>query len=38
MSQYLIDRIAVADNIEVLTKTEITALSGSPEGQLEHVW
>jgi thioredoxin reductase (NADPH) len=38
MSQYLIDRIAVADNIEVLTKTEITALSGSPEGQLERVW
>jgi thioredoxin reductase (NADPH) len=38
MSQYLIDRIAVADNIEVLTETEITALSGSPEGQLERVW
>ncbi|MCB8821970.1 FAD-dependent oxidoreductase [Microvirga rosea] len=38
MSQYLIDRIAAADNIEVLTQTEITALSGSPEGQLERVW
>ncbi|WP_114945830.1 FAD-dependent oxidoreductase [Microvirga calopogonii] len=38
MSQYLIDRIAAADNIEVLTETEITAISGSPEGQLEHVW
>ena len=37
MSQYLIDRIAAADNIEVLTETEITALSGSPEGQLERV-
>ena len=35
MSQYLIDRIAAADNIEVLTETEITVLSGSPEGQLE---
>jgi thioredoxin reductase (NADPH) len=37
MSQYLIDRIAAADNIEVLTETEITVLSGSPEGQLECV-
>jgi thioredoxin reductase (NADPH) len=37
MSQYLIDRIAAADNIEMLTETEITVLSGSPEGQLERV-
>ena len=37
MSQYLINRIASADNIEVLTETEITVLSGSPEGQLECV-
>ncbi|WP_337918642.1 NAD(P)/FAD-dependent oxidoreductase [Pseudaminobacter soli (ex Zhang et al. 2022)] len=37
MSQYLIDRIAAADNNEVLTETEITVLSGSPEGQLECV-
>lgn len=37
MSQYLIDRIAAADNIEVLTETEITDLSGSPQGQLERV-
>ena len=35
MSQYLIDRIAASDNIEVLTETEITLLSGSLEGQLE---
>jgi thioredoxin reductase (NADPH) len=37
MSQYLIDRIEAADNIEVLTQTEIIALSGSPDGQLERV-
>jgi thioredoxin reductase (NADPH) len=37
MSQYLIDRIKAADNIEVLTRTEIVALSGSPDGQLERV-
>src|ERR1700681_4559954 len=37
MSQYLIDRIAAADNIEVLTQTEIVALYGSPEKQLERV-
>jgi thioredoxin reductase (NADPH) len=37
MSRYLIDRIAAADNIGVLTETEITALSGSSEGQLERV-
>jgi thioredoxin reductase (NADPH) len=35
MSQYLIDRIAAAKNIEVLTRTELVALSGSREGQLE---
>ena len=37
MSQYLVDRIAAAGNIEVLTNTEVVALSGSPEGQLERV-
>jgi thioredoxin reductase (NADPH) len=37
MSQYLIDRIEAAENIEVLTETEITDLSGSPQGQLERV-
>jgi thioredoxin reductase (NADPH) len=37
MSQYLVDRIKAADNIEVLTRTEIVALSGSPDGQLERV-
>src|SRR5712672_3483093 len=37
MSQYLIDRIAATDNIEVLTSTEIVALHGSPEKQLERV-
>ena len=37
MSQYLIDRIGAADNIEVLTRTELVALSGSREGQLERV-
>jgi thioredoxin reductase (NADPH) len=37
MSQYLIDRIAASDNIEVQTNTEIVALSGSPERQLERV-
>jgi thioredoxin reductase (NADPH) len=37
MSQYLIDRIKAADNIEVLTETELTVLSGSPQGQLERV-
>jgi thioredoxin reductase (NADPH) len=35
MSQYLIDRIAAAKNIEVLTRTDLVALSGSREGQLE---
>jgi thioredoxin reductase (NADPH) len=37
MSQYLIDRIKATPNIEVLTQTEIVALSGSPKGQLERV-
>ena len=37
MSQYLIDRIGAADNIEVLTRTELVALSGSREGQLQRV-
>jgi thioredoxin reductase (NADPH) len=37
MSQYLIDRIKAIDNIEVLTHTEIVALYGSQEKQLERV-
>jgi thioredoxin reductase (NADPH) len=37
MSQYLIDRIKATENIEVLTQTEIVALYGSPEKQLEHL-
>jgi thioredoxin reductase (NADPH) len=37
MSQYLIDRIKAIDNIEVLTQTEIVALHGSREKQLERV-
>jgi thioredoxin reductase (NADPH) len=37
MSRYLVDRIEAAANIEVLTETEIVALSGSPNGQLERV-
>jgi thioredoxin reductase (NADPH) len=37
MSRYLIDRIDAIDNIEVLTETEIVAVSGSREGQLERV-
>jgi thioredoxin reductase (NADPH) len=37
MSQYLIDRIRAIDNIEVLTHTEIVALCGSREKQLERV-
>ena len=37
MSRYLIDRIEAMANIEVLTQTEIVALSGSPEAQLERV-
>jgi thioredoxin reductase (NADPH) len=37
MSQYLIDRIYATSNIEVLTNTEIVALSGSPLRQLERI-
>jgi thioredoxin reductase (NADPH) len=37
MSQYLIDRIRAIENIEVLTHTEIIALYGSREKQLERV-
>src|SRR6266403_541979 len=37
MSQYLIDRIKAMNHIEVLTQTEIVALYGSPEKQLERV-
>jgi thioredoxin reductase (NADPH) len=37
MSRYLIDRIESIDNIEVLTQTEVVALYGSREGQLERV-
>jgi thioredoxin reductase (NADPH) len=37
MSQYLIDRLEATDNIEVLTRTEIVALYGTREKQLERV-
>lgn len=37
MSQYLIDRIAATENIELLTCTEIVGVSGNEEGQLERV-
>jgi thioredoxin reductase (NADPH) len=37
MSRYLVDRIAAAPNIEVMTHSEIVALSGSPENGLESV-
>jgi thioredoxin reductase (NADPH) len=37
MSQYLIDRICATSNIEVLTNTEVVALSGSPQGQLDRM-
>jgi thioredoxin reductase (NADPH) len=37
MSRYLIDRIAAASNIELMTQTEITALDGSAEAGLERV-
>jgi thioredoxin reductase (NADPH) len=37
MSQYLINRIRAARNIEVLTRTEIVALYGSPDKQLQRV-
>jgi thioredoxin reductase (NADPH) len=37
MSRYLVDRIKATPNIEVLTQTEIVALLGSPESNLERV-
>jgi thioredoxin reductase (NADPH) len=37
MSQYLVERIEAIENIEVLTQTEIVALYGSREKQLERV-
>lgn len=37
MSRYLIDRIASIENIQVLTQTEVVALYGSRERQLERV-
>ena len=37
MSRYLIDRIAAAPNIELMTQTEIVALKGPAEGRLERV-
>ena len=38
MSQYLIDRIAAADNIEVLTETEITVSRVRPKGSRRVRW
>jgi thioredoxin reductase (NADPH) len=35
MSRYLIDRIAAAPNIDLMTETELVALSGSPAGGVE---
>jgi thioredoxin reductase (NADPH) len=37
MSQYLIDRIKAADNIDVHTETELVELSGSASGRLERI-
>jgi thioredoxin reductase (NADPH) len=37
MSRYLIERIAAAPNIELMTQTEIVALSGTPHSGLEKV-
>ena len=37
MSKYLIERIRAIDNIEVLTETEVVALYGTRERQLERV-
>ena len=34
MSRYLINRIAAIDNIEVLTNTQIIALSGTPHARI----
>ena len=37
MSRYLIDRIAAAPNIVLMTETEVVALDGPADGGLEHV-
>jgi thioredoxin reductase (NADPH) len=37
MSRYLIDRIAATPNIELMTETELVALSGAAGGNLESV-
>jgi thioredoxin reductase (NADPH) len=37
MSRYLIDRIAAAPNIELMTETELVALTGAAGGNLEGV-
>ena len=37
MSRYLIDRIAATSNIELMTETEIVALTGAPGAGLERV-
>ncbi len=37
MSRYLIDRIAATPNIELMTQTEIVALSGNPNTGLEGI-
>ena len=37
MSRYLIDRIAASANIELMTETELVALSGAAGGNLEAV-
>jgi thioredoxin reductase (NADPH) len=37
MSRYLIDRIAATSNIELMTQTEIVALTGAPGAGLERV-
>ena len=37
MSRYLIDRIGATPNIEILTRTELVALLGSPHGRLDRV-
>jgi thioredoxin reductase (NADPH) len=37
MSRYLIDRIEAQPNVELFCRTEIVALTGTPEGRLERV-
>ena len=37
MSRYLVDRIEAMSNVEILTRTELVALSGSPQSVLERV-